>query len=300
MRHAERLLTQESAEKVASHLDSCRQCREKAHSIRAFGARLNTQWLSERLSTIIRSEGGCPSPDELAEYYLGEIAPFERERLRGHVEGCTACQAVLAEMEEGTATLARADPLGARETRPTEPWWSCLRGALDLWPGPAWAGATIAVGIAFVAGLLLRPMLIGSPLPVPGREIYRIAKPPFTPAAEVHAFGIAPAVRPEADRRFGEAMAFYAEPDFPDKALPKLKEAVALDPRHDRAQFWLGIAHLLKGEARLAIEALEAAAALAPANLEYKHYLVWAYLKAGQVEKALRLQTQVLERRQIQ
>jgi tetratricopeptide (TPR) repeat protein len=111
------------------------------------------------------------------------------------------------------------------------------------------------------------------------------------------ALGIGAAVKPEAEGKFREAMAFHAAPDFSQRALPLLREAVALDPEYDQAQFWLGIAHLLKGEVTAAIPLLEEAVRLAPGSREYKQYLIWAYLKTGATEKALRLQTELLQPR---
>jgi tetratricopeptide (TPR) repeat protein len=201
-------------------------------------------------------------------------------------------------MEEELTALERADPLGARAPVPTRSWVERLQAALGLMPWPAWAGATVAVGLAFVAGLLLRSIFTGPERLPPGLEALRLAKPVFTPPTEVPALGIAPAVKPEAETRFREAMAFYDAADFPDRAIPMLKEAVAIDPSHDRAQFWLGIAYLLKGETTAAIPPLEEAARLAPGNREYKHYLVWAYLTAGKAEEALRLQTEILQKHQ--
>jgi len=295
MRHAEGLLRGADAEGVAGHLATCQECREKGNSMHAFAARLNTDWIGERLKTLVPREWGCPSADELSRYFRDETAPPERERIQAHLDECRGCRDVLTEMEDLTAALVRADPLAVRVAEISGSWWERFRAALDLMPGPAWAGAAVAVSLAFLAGFLLRPILI-APFPT-GLEPYRIAKPQFTPPAEGPAFGIAPSVKPEADQRFREAMAFYAEPDFPNKAIPKLKEAVALDPRHDQAQFWLGIAYLLRGETVTATPPLEEAVRLAPGKTEYKQYLVWAYLKTGETDKALRLQTQILERR---
>lgn len=296
MRHAEGLLTGESAEGVASHLASCQDCRDKASSMRAFAGRLNTQWLAAHIRTIIPEAWGCSSTEELGRYFLDEAGPAERERVRLHLEGCLRCQDILTEMEGGAATLMHADPLEVREAVQGGSWWGRLRASIGLIPTPAWMGATVAVSLAFVAGLLLRPILMGPSPPRRGLETYRIVKPLFTPPAEVPAFGVAPSVKPEADQRFREAMVFYPDRDFPDKAIPKLKEAVSAGPRHDQAEFWLGVAYLLKGEVVAAIPPLEEAVKLAPGKSEYKRYLVWAYLKSGQPEKALRVQSEILQK----
>lgn len=296
MRHAEGLLRGADAEGVAGHLVSCQECREKGNSMHAFSARLNTEWIGERVKTLVPREWDCPSAEQLGRYFRDEAAPLERKRIQAHLDECRGCREVLTEMEDLTATLVRADPLRVRKAEAAGSWWERFRAALDLMPGPAWAAATVAVGLAFMAGLLLQPVLMGPSPSLLGVQTYQIAKPPFAISAEVPVFGIAPTVKPEADQRFREAMAFYAEPDFPDKAIPELKEAVTLDPSHDRAQFWLGVANLIKGDARSGIPPLEAAVRLAPAKPEYKQYLVWAYLKSGEVEKALAMQTDLLKR----
>lgn len=296
MQYADGLLGAEAEAELTSHLAECAECRRRAEVVRAFNNRLKMEWLRARLRAIIPEEWGCPSPDELSRYFLGESEAADRRRLEAHLEACARCRETVAEMERGYTILARADPLGARETALVVPWWERFRVILRPIPRPAWALATVAVGLAFVAGLFLRPILIGPPSTLPGLETFRIAKPPFSPRAELPAFGIAPAYHPEAEKRFQEAMTFYNDPAFPEKAIPKLREAVTLDPHHEQAQFWLGISYLLKGETQEAIGPLEEAVRLAPGRNEYKQYLIWAYLKAGQVEKALRLQTEVLER----
>ncbi len=296
MQYVDGLLEVDMEAKLTHHLAECAECRGRAEAVRAFNDRLKTEWLGARLRAIIPEEWGCPAPDELSRYFLGESEAADRRRLEAHLAGCVHCRETVAEMERGYAILARADPLGARETAPAVPWWERLGSVLRPIPWPAWALGTVAVSLAFGAGLLLRPVLLGPPSLLPRVESFRIAKPPFIPSPELPAFGIAPAYHPEAEKRFQEAMAFYDDPAFPEKAIPKLHEAIAIDPRHDQAQFWLGIAYLLKGETRAAIGPLEEAVRLAPAKSEYKQYLVWAYLKVGQVEKALHLQTELLER----
>ncbi len=92
-------------------------------------------------------------------------------------------------------------------------------------------------------------------------------------------------------------MAAYDRPDFCARALPLLRRAVDVDREFERAWFWLGVCQAMEGDAKGAIPALEQAVRLAPASGEYSRYLVWAYLKTGQADKALAEQTRFLNRR---
>ena len=94
-----------------------------------------------------------------------------------------------------------------------------------------------------------------------------------------------------------EAMTLYDTPDFPRKALPLLREAVAADALNDQAQFWLGVAWLLAERDTEALAPLEAAVRLAPADLRYQQYLVFAYLKVGDPGRAMALLAEGLSRR---
>lgn len=297
MQYADGLLGVEAEAELTRHLAECAECRGRAEDVRDFNDRLKTEWVGTRLRSIIPEEWGCPAPDELSRYFLGGSEAADRRQLETHLERCAHCRETVAEMERGYTILAQADPLGTREPASALAWWERFRAILSPIPLPTWALAAVAISVAFVAGLLLRPILMGPSLLVPGAETSRITKPAFTPSVEVPTFGIAPPYHPEAEKRFREAMAFYDDPAFPAKAIPKLREAIATDPRHDQAQFWLAIAYLLKGETREAIGPLEAAIRLAPGKSEYKQYLVWAYLKVGDVQNALRLQTEMVERR---
>lgn len=297
MRHAEGDLLAQEAEIVANHLATCQECRNRENSMRVFASGLNTHWLATRLRSSLPRDWGCPSAEEIEGYFLGDLSAEDHQRVQGHVKGCPHCQGVLGEMEREASALFQADPLATTGPASRESFWDRLRASFTLMPAPAWAVATVAVVIVFAAGLALGPVMLSPRTPLPGTEHYGLAKPPYTPSPDVPAFGIAPSVNPLAEQRFREAMAYYPEDNFPDMAIPQLKEAIAADPRYDQAQFWLGVAHLLRGQARLGITPLEAAVSLAPGKAEYKQYLVWAYLKAGETDRALRLQTQILERR---
>ena len=297
--YQEGLLEGEVASQVRRHLAECPECQHRAQMAKTFDARLTAEWLGTRLGQVVTEEWGCPGPEEWGRLFLEEVTDeAERRHLEAHRAACSDCRDTFGKMEQAFGALHRADPLTTFHRAPSDrPWWEPVRSFLGLTPWPVWAGATVAVAIAFVAGLIVYPALFGpmSPQPLPG--VIRIAKPPFTPQPELPAFGIGPAYKAEAEKQFQEAMALYAEPDFPDRAIQKLRQAVAIDPTHDQAQFWLGIAYLLKDDTRAAIPPLEEAVRLASGKAEYKQCLVWAYLKLGENAKALDLQTELLKRR---
>jgi len=297
-RYQEGLLEGEVASQVRGHLAGCSECRQRIQTVETFDARLTAEWLRTRLGTIVPEEWGCPAPEEWSRLFLGEIADEAgRRRLEGHLTACSRCRETVAEMEQVFRGLQYADPLAARRPSGEKPWWERVRSLVGITPWTVWAGATAAVAIAFVAGLITHEILYRPIVLQPPREALRIAKPAFKPQPKLPAFGIAPVYKPEAEKAFREAMALYAEPDFPDKAIPRLRQAVTIDPAHDQAQFWLGIAYILKSETKAAIRPLEEAARLAPGKTEYKQYLAWAYLKVGENEKALSLQTDFLNKR---
>lgn len=296
-RYQEGLLEGEVASQVRGHLAECEGCRQRIDAVKTFDARMTAEWLRTRLGTVVPEEWGCPTPEEWSRLFLGEVADgAEHRRIEGHLTACSRCRETVGEMEQAFRGLQRADPLTARRQSGETPWWEQVRSLVGITPWPVWAGATAAIAIAFVVGLLMHEILFTPVVLQPSREVIRIAKPAFIPQPELPAFGIAPAYKPEAEKVFREAMAFYAEPDFPDKAIPRLRQAVTIDPAHDQAQFWLGIAYLLKNETKAAIRPLEEAARLTPGKAEYKQYLAWAYLKLGENEKALSLQTDLLKK----
>lgn len=297
-RYQEGLLEGEVASQVRGHLAGCSECRKRIQTVKTFDARLTAEWLKARLETVVPDEWGCPAPEEWSRLFLGEVADEPgRRRLEGHLTACGRCRETVGEMEQVFRGLQHTDPLTARRPSGETPWWERVRSLVGITSWPVWAGATAVITIAFVAGLLTREILFRPLVRQPSPEVIRIVKPAFIPQPELPAFGIAPAYKPEAEKAFREAMAFYAEPDFPDKAIPRLRQAVTIDPAHDQAQFWLGIAYLLKNETKAAIAPLEEAERLTPRKTEYKQYLAWVYLKLGENEKALSLQTELLQKR---
>lgn len=210
---------------------------------------------------------------------------WRRERLRASVPPSLAAAAETSLLEE----LERADPLGAAGGG----WLGALRGAFATWPGRlAFAGVACAF---LVVGLALGRATTGRRIATGGIPPTPVEAPEYKPGAR-KALGIGAPVKPESEKKFQEAMAFYGSPGFAANALPALREAVALDGANDEAQFWLGVALLLGGKTAEAIPRLEEAVRLAPGSAQYKQYLLYAYLLAGDVERALRVQTELLKR----
>jgi tetratricopeptide (TPR) repeat protein len=207
---------------------------------------------------------------------------WTRERLRA-----LAPPLALTEADELVRDLEGADPLGER-VRPR--WRDALRDAWGSWPG------RLALATAVV--LLLVVGFVAGRVTLEGRGRALLALPPLPsyapPGPSGARLGVAPAVAPESERRFREAMAFYGTPDFPARALPLLHEAVAADASNDEARFWLGVALLWKRQSGEAIRHLERARALAPGNRHYAQYLLFAYLQAGAADKAAALQAELL------
>jgi anti-sigma factor RsiW len=300
--HVDGLLDPETAETVNRHLATCAPCADVRRSMGQLTRRLGR----ERVSAALVGPWlppGCPSVQTLASYFLDEAEPGERTHLRAHIAGCESCRGVLAEMNQGASELDTrfgsdvSEALEAPVVGPKLSLGERLRHALGLLPWPGWALAATAVALAFALGYEVAPDRSGST--APGRVasvLGRRATPPYAPDAGTPGLGIGAPGDPEADRRFRQAMTHHGDPNFATKALPGLREAVALDARHDAAQFWLGIALLLTGDLEHAIAPLEAAVALAPARREYRDYLLWAYLATDRVDAARQLQSRTLGR----
>lgn len=215
--------------------------------------------------------------------------------------------------DELTRALIAADPLapgrryrsGDPRGRSSDPGWlDALADLVGAWPGRlALAGATCALVITgFLGGLVLQRPITGvppAPVVTPERSIRLADGVTEVPPAPIYS--------PEGGRRFGvtgtgrasddkvaEAMVSYGRSDFTRQAVPLLREAISLDPENDRAHFWLGIALLLDHRAAEAVPSLEEASRLASKSAVYKHYLVYAYLATGAVERALSVQTDLL------
>lgn len=210
---------------------------------------------------------------------------WRRERLRAALPTPLDSRAEAALLEE----LERADPLGAAAWR----WRLMLRETFGTWPGRL---ALAGVACAFlVLGLVLGRATTGQRVATGGIPPTPIESPDYKPEAR-GALGIGAPVNAESERKFRQAMAFHGAPGFAAKALPGLREAVTLDRTNDAAQFWLGVALLLTDRPADAIAPLEAAVRLAPGSTRYGEYLLYAYLRVGDVDRALRVQTGRLQR----
>ena len=222
-------------------------------------------------------------PDDFERFSNHLDQEWMRDRLRATLSGPD--DATEAEL---LRAVGRADPL-AKEG-PAARWWESLRLLLAPWP------ARVSVGAAVVV-LLLIGVVVGRGLD--GRGDARVTQglpplPTYTPDARV-SLGVGPATNPHSQEKFREAMRFHPTRDFPAKALPLLREAVALDPANDEAQFWLGVALLSSDRPQEAVAPLEQAVRLAPASALYKQYLVFAYLRTGAIGRATALLTELMK-----
>jgi hypothetical protein len=268
-------------------------------SIEQFGTTLDEAWTRKRL-TEFAAQTHWPTREELVDYFLEDVPSAEgRREIEAHIKDCAMCRGILEELRQGAAELERADPLGEVAAAPAPArvnWLDALRSLVRPAAWPAWSLAGAVAVALFVLGFLLRPSLWP---PAPGRPLgpmAQLTKPPLQRQPDgTIALGIgATTARPEARALFERALASYDAPDFADRAAPVLEQAVKADPSFEQARFWLAICYLLKGNTTAATPQLEEAVRLAPGNVTYQHYLVWAYLKAGEYEKAMEAQSRVL------
>ncbi len=210
---------------------------------------------------------------------------WQREQLKARMPPPVSASEEAALLE----AIERADPLGAAQRG----WLVTLREAFGTWPGRL---ALAGVACAFLlVGVFVGRSTIGDRLARGGISPTPIETPDYKPGPG-RGLGITAPVTPGSERKFQDAMALYGAPDFASKAQPALREAVALDRANDQAQFWLGVTLLLTGKTADAVPPLEEAVRLAPASVQYKQYLLYAYLRAGDVERALRIQSEMMRR----
>lgn len=292
-------LTGPEAEAIRVHLETCEECAKAMQTIERFVTDLDETWTRKRLNEAA-ARAHWPTREDLVDYFLDGPASADRRReIEAHVQGCATCREILDDLERGAAQLEQADPLGQLAPTISEPSWrDSLRSLMRPTAWPVWSLAASAAAVVFVLGVLLRPILWPTVGPSRVDLTAWLEKPPLQrhPDGSL-VLGIgATTARPEARALLEKALSFYDAPDFADRALPTLEQAMAADPNFEQAKFWLGACYLLKGNAAAAIPHLEEAVRLAPGNVTYQHYLVWAYLKAGENQKALEVQTQLLKR----
>jgi tetratricopeptide (TPR) repeat protein len=230
-----------------------------------------------------------PDPDPLTTF----SRRLDVEHLRARIRRTLGTSR--AEATEDPAALSEAleaaDPLGGDPAR--RDWTASLRELLAGWPGrAALAGA--------LAAMLVIGILVGSVYQAARPARHNVAEAPPLPTYRPSpdpGLGIRATESPVARQKFREAMAQLGQPDFARRAIPLLREAVAAAPEDDEARFWLGVLLLRERSGDEAIRMLEAAARLAPGNRTYKEYLLYAYIQAGERERAEALQRSLLEPR---
>jgi anti-sigma factor RsiW len=84
---------------VVEHLERCPACR----------ARLAEQVAMERSLHQVLYRFDCPSPDLLRDYYWGDLAADEYQRVESHLDVCPHCAAELADMA-GFVKAERTEP----------------------------------------------------------------------------------------------------------------------------------------------------------------------------------------------
>jgi predicted Zn-dependent protease len=97
-----------------------------------------------------------------------------------------------------------------------------------------------------------------------------------------------------ADARYSLA-SVYARIDRVDEAVAELRAALALEPRHFRANLLLGRILTLQGQAAAALPHLQTAAGVQPADAEAHRFLADAYEKLGNAEEAAKARRRAAE-----
>lgn len=300
VRLRDRRVSGPEAEAIQAHLQTCEECARAMRTIERFVTDLDDAWTRKRLNEVA-ARTHWPTREDLVDYFLDDLVSGEsRHEIEAHLKTGGTCREILEELHRGAAQLEQADPLvePAAPIRAVEiAWVEALRSFLRPAAWPVWALVTSAGAVVFALGFWLRPVLWPVREGVHAGLVAELEKPPLPRQADGSlALGIgATAARPEARALLEKALASYDAPDFADRALPFLEQAVAADPNFEQARFWLGICYLLKDKPAAAVPHLEQAARLAPGNVTYQHYLVWGYLKGGEYRKALEAQTRLLK-----
>ncbi len=80
---------------IATHIERCSHCRERAHRLARLQGRITVQ--------LYRID--CPSPFELGEYHLGLLPAAQMEAIGHHLDKCLHCRREVTQLEGYLADL---------------------------------------------------------------------------------------------------------------------------------------------------------------------------------------------------
>ena len=246
----------------------------------------------------LRSEGerwraaraGCPTPDMLLARRSESLDEDVRRRLGAHLAGCEDCTRLVRDFEE----LRLDEPGAALEERVLSRVFASRRSRWAPWMGLA-AAVVLASGFAAVWWARSRPA------PDPASATTRAAvEHEAAPIVALWSIEPAPVRVPLSSLgvpRSGngasgsraaaliDALAPYQAGDYAG-AISGLERVVRDHPADPEGFLYLGVSHLMAGRAAEAINPLETARALAPANRrdEIDWYLATAEQRAGNAD----------------
>lgn len=208
----------------------------------------------------------CPGDDSLASFYAGELAESEEEGIREHLSACAACVARARDARSFAAAMAR----------PREGAYRWRHAAAAVLAGVAilllWHGANEPPG--------------PSPIEVPGG--LPVEKAPYDPEGDGGLVwrGGGSAEEPSVEGSFRWAMEPYAR-DAWAEASSRLERRLRVEPRDERARFYLGVARLLDAKPAEAAEALRPLAeGSSDRSVDASWYLALALLETGDADAA--------------
>ena len=230
--------------------------------------------------------------DEIADRYVaGRLNADDAAAFEEHYFTCPRC---FEEMEAWRRMRTALDRTGGA-SRPAP---AILRRA---WLWPVAAAAVILIGLTIFQSRRqdAPPQRAAGPAPAPQpppemvtarlAELSAVTAAPYQPARLRGASD-------EAVRQFQQAMTRYQAADYAG-AAQGLEVAARLDAGAPSIQFYLGICHLLTGDADRAIERLNATIALGPSAYveEAQFHLAKALLRKGDVAGARSALTKTVE-----
>lgn len=226
---------------------------------------------------------------EITEKYVqGHLTELERQAFEQHFFDCAECFGELQVLQDIQAELARFQNARARSTDSRRKRRRrSHRASRYKWLGPA--VAVITAGAALTVALVQRRQVQPAPsvAPVAGGSP---AKPPGPSPALVldhAAIGLLARVKPpeylapifrgkadDATQRFRQAMEPYGRQEYL-QAIPKLREAAALDRKAPEPHYYLGVCELVLGQTDDAISDLHEVVALGETPyLEEAHFFL--------------------------